>query len=286
MNNIKSAMSEQEFDRQTESIDRHAFRRRRVFRRIALIVLLCVVTTAVVWGAVYGCTRIVQHRQEVLAERTFLLLRDAKLAGRVEADGTVYTDIVTDMIGFSLENYDTVIVKLTQLDDDKINTFKKAFPKARRVVFEDGQFVRVVTRITSDDILAKNVSTVTKLAAPTGGSFVIGNTSHHYIYELNDYYYLEQRIDGEWYNLPAVPPIPLPKGAMSPAVTDEYKPPKEPTVIAPGQSFDLTIGWYSRYGNLPTGEYRMIKVLTVKTDKEKDETYQATYTIAVEFEIK
>ncbi len=284
MNKMEAVISEQEFDQQTEGIDRHAFERKIRARRLGLILLLCALLALAIWGGVRIGTDFVQQRQEVLAERTFHLLRDAKLAGHIEADGTVYTDIVTDMIGFSLENYDTVVVKLAQLDDDKINTFKKAFPKARRVVFEEGQLGRVVTRTTPDDILAKNVSTATKLAAPTGGSFVIGNTSHHYTYELNDYYYLEQRIDGEWYNLPAVPPIPLPKGAL-PAVTADYKPPKEPTVIAPGQSYDLTIGWYSRYGNLPAGEYRMIKVLTVKTDGDKLSDYAASYTVAVEFGI-
>ena len=88
-----------------------------------------------------------------------------------------------------------------------------------------------------------------------------------------------------WCSVPGVPSQLIPKGAET-GQTLAYTPPKEPTVVAPGESQTVTLSWYSRYDNLPAGQYRVIKTLSVKTDGVKGDDYTATYIAAVEFEIK
>ena len=276
---------EQEFEMQTDNIDLRAFRRKKLARRITMILLLCAVFALAVWGVVRGITTFVEHRQEVFAERTYNTLRSAKMTGSVTIDGVQNTDIITDIVGVSLENYDTDLDRIADLSDSKISTFNKAFPDARRVEFENAVIGPSTTALTSADILSKNLSIKVNQKTPTGINFSIGNTSGQYTYEFNDYYYLERYLGDFWCSVPGVPSQLIPKGAEV-GQTLVYTPPKEPTAVVPGESQDVALSWYSRYGNLPAGQYRVITVLSVKTDGVKGDDYTATYTVAVEFEIK
>ena len=285
MAEYRQSMFEQEFEKQTDNIDLRAFRRKRLALRITMILLLCAVFALAVLGGVRGITTFVEHRQEVLAERTYNTLRSAKMTGYVLIDGVQNTDIITDMVSISLDNYDTVMVRIADLSEDKIATFNKAFPDARRVVLENAVIGPSTTALTSADILSKNLTVKVTQKTPAGISFSIGNTSGQYTYEFNDYYYLERYLGDFWCSVPGVPSQLIPSGSEI-AQTTQYNPPKEPTAVAPGESQTVTLGWYSRYGNLPAGQYRVIKTLSVKTDGVKGDDYAATYTAAVEFEIK
>ena len=284
MAEYRQGASEQEFEMQTDNIDLRAFRRKKLARRITMILLLCAVFALAVWGGVRGITTFVEHRQEVLAERTYNTLRSAKMTGSVTIDGVQNTDIITDIVGVSLKNYDTVVVKVADLSDSKISTFNKAFPDARRVEFENAVIGPSTTALTSADILSKDLSIKVNQKTPTGINFSIGNTSGPYTYEFNDYYYLERYLGDFWCSVPGVPSQLIPKGSVI-AEPAQYTPPEEPAAVAPGESQTVTLSWYSRYGNLPAGKYRVIKTLSVKTDGVKGDDYAASYTIAVEFGI-
>ena len=176
------------------------------------------------------------------------------------------------------------MVKVADLSDSKISTFNKAFPDARRVEFENAVIGPSTTALTSADILSKDLSIKVNQKTPTGINFSIGNTSGQYTYEFNDYYYLERYLGDFWCSVPGVPSQLIPKGSVI-AEPAQYTPPEEPAAVAPGECQTVTLSWYSRYGNLPAGKYRVIKTLSVKTDGVKGDDYAASYTVAVEFGI-
>lgn len=171
-----------------------------------------------------------------------------------------------------------IIFEQKKLDDIKNN------PDTGSPFDDTSKQVKLIpsrAKLTSDEILSRNVRIEIQELSPRGIRYTIENISEQYTYEHDFYYYLDQYIEGVegvsdgWYSLPGISygvSNVMPLVGILPA--------------RPGKKIELSSGWYSRYGYLPAGKYRLIQSLKVDYLTERDEDYLYMYTIAIEFEIE
>ncbi len=103
--------------------------------------------------------------------------------------------------------------------------------------------------------------------SPTGLAVgLVNNSGSQYIY--GEYFCLEKKINGAWYQVPLV-------------IDGNYGFNEIAYVLASGDDSHWTVGWDWLYGNLDPGEYRIVKnILDSSGLKEYD-----TYYLAAEFTV-
>lgn len=89
----------------------------------------------------------------------------------------------------------------------------------------------------------------------TGLVLIIKNETDDCAFQFDNAYSLEQFVDGHWNVVEKIRDV---------AVTAEAH------MLLPGESVEHTIKWENRYGNLPTGEYRIVKRIEIVQDDGKE----------------
>ena len=223
------------------------------------------------------------------AEAVFDAIRNAKIAGCVGEDGVDHSGILEDITYFSVDTTDNVVhVLIWQLNEDKIAAFKKAFPDAKCVIFEQGYRNPSRAILTDESKIAKNLSAEISQLDGDILHCTIKNTSKSYSYYWEYYYYLDRYLEGVqgledgWYTVPAIPT--LIKGNLGDGVVAVpaigYVP------LSPGDSRYPIVSLGNKYGKLPAGRYRMVITMEVLPEHDKYDDYAPSYTIGLEFEIK
>lgn len=282
-------MSEQEFEFQTENIDKRGFKRRKAAKRAVLVAVLCIGVAVTIWGAVKGIQFWHAKTNEKIAAETYSTIREARLTGSHKVGETVYTDIVNDITDFSFENDNTVKVWILGLNPEKEKAFKKAFPDAKRVVLEEGQLTLSNTNLTPKEKIAPNIRAEITGQSDRDATLIIENTSKLYDYVHSGHYRLERFIDGEWYKVPEVRHALLTQGNKIVVLPDPNHIQMSTLVaytIYSSRTSAIPLDWSNRYGRLPDGKYRLIKSVDVQDAQTRDDSYLPSYTFAVEFEIK
>ena len=284
MSKYDTVVSEREFEQQTANIDKRAIRRRKIIQKTAVfIICMGVILAAVIWGISFAVSKVPAY----LAGKTFDMIREAKITGFTEAKGNIFNDIITDITYFSLDETENVVtVLIFQLDESKIKAFKQAFPKAKRVVFEEGYLIPSSVQLTAEEKTAPNIRAKVDRIEENSIVFTVENTSQYYSYYLRSvrWSYLERYIDGTegvtdgWYEIPE---IPKPRGS-SPYTASSLK---VIIPIGPGNKESKEVYPYGN-NNLPDGKYRIVIPMEVTFKWIKFEDYEPTYTVAIEFEIE
>ena len=276
------SVSEHEFDRQTELIDVQMFRRKMKIKRIACVVVAVAAITLCIVLAVNICNGI-------LARKTYDDLCRAIDEAPLQNSDPEYIDVIRNITQVLLDERDNVVVvRMIKLDQSKIDAFKAAFPKAKRVMFTEGVWVlkNGHNEPSSAEDKTENVYTKTTEQHRSGLEYTIENLSAEYVYMFGDEYHLEIYVDevigGPWFKMPVYL---LPDGQGMEWGDDIY-------VLTPGEKHSIEVNWENTYGDLAKGRYCMIKTLYVfdRQDYDSNATsygdYDDIHQIAIEFTIE
>ena len=92
----------------------------------------------------------------------------------------------------------------------------------------------------------------------TGLVLVISNDTDDIAYQFDNAYSLEKFVDDHWIAVEQIRDV---------AVTAIAH------MLLPGETIDLPVKWENRYGNLPTGAYRIVKRIEIVQD-DGDDNYK------------
>ena len=128
-------VSELEFDRMTDSLDKRAFKRKTVVDKIAKAAVILVLAAVALYLITYipNC---------FIAQRTYDEIFGVWATGGIVIDGVYYDDLpaISRIAGVYLGRWDNkVVVYMSRIDEQAIAEFREIFPNARRVVFEYGE---------------------------------------------------------------------------------------------------------------------------------------------------
>ena len=276
------SVSEHEFDRQTELIDAEKFWRKTKLAKIACAVVGAAAIVLCIAVAVNICNGL-------LAKKTYDdLLKAIDEVSHQNSDHE-YIDVIKNITQVLLDERDNVVVvRMIKSDQSRIDGFKAAFPKAKRVRFTEGVWVlkNGHNEPSSAEDKTENVYTETTDQHRSGLEYTIENLSAEYVYVFGEEYYLEIYVDevigGPWFKVPVYL---LPDGQGIEWGDDIY-------VLTPGEKRNIEVNWESTYGDLAKGRYCLIKTIYVFDRQDYDpnatsyDEYDDVYVIAIEFTIE
>lgn len=89
----------------------------------------------------------------------------------------------------------------------------------------------------------------------TGVVLMIKNETDDYAFRFDNAYSLEKFVDGHWNTVEQIRDVAVTAIAYT---------------VLPGEKIEHTVKWETRYGSLPTGEYRLVKRIEIVQDDGDD----------------